>query len=64
MSSARYNQIVQQIENAQDEEELNAARAAVSAYKAQKGGVNVELQLEIYALSDKINVRLNQLNNY
>lgn len=64
MSSSRYNQIVQQIEDAQDEEDLNAARAAVSAYKAQKGGVNVELQLEIYALSDKINVKLNQLNSY
>ena len=55
---------MQQIEDAQDEEDLNAARAAVSAYKAQKGGVNVELQLEIYALSDKINVKLNQLNSY
>ena len=62
--NSRYNQILAQIEAAQDEQDLDAARAAVFAYKAQKGGVNVELQSKVNALINKINIKLKELNRY
>lgn len=62
MASARYNQLVDEIENCKTEEELNAARAAVNAYRIQRGGIEIQLLEEVKNLTRLINNRLNELN--
>ena len=62
MPSARYEEIVKLISECQCEEHLNAARALVQSYRAQRGGVSVTLYEETNTLIDMINEKQVELN--
>lgn len=63
MSSVKYNQIVEFIENCTNTQEIQSARAQVSAYRAQTGGSNPQLKYEIDVLMLEINEKEKELLN-
>ena len=56
----RFDQLLKDIENCQTEEDVDNVRAAVDAYKRQKGGFDVEM---FHELSFKLFSKLNDINN-
>ncbi len=51
----KYNNIVEFIDKCKTQDEINSARAQVSAYRMQSGGHNAELKYEIDTLMVAIN---------
>ena len=62
MANARYNQLVEEIESCETEEDLDRVRAAVSAYRMQRGGIGIELLEKVKNLTRLINNKLNEIN--
>ena len=62
MANARYNQLVKEIESCETEEELNSSRAAVDAYRMQRGGIGIELLEKVKNLTRLISHKLKELN--
>jgi len=61
--SVKYDNIVEFIDKCTNEQEIQSARAQVSAYRAQTGGSNPQLKYEIDVLMLEINEKEKELLN-
>tara|TARA_R100000541_G_scaffold59151_1_gene72043 strand:+ start:64 stop:267 length:204 start_codon:yes stop_codon:yes gene_type:complete len=59
---ARYDQIVADIESADDFDELELIRASIVSYQAQRGGVSLELVLECGELTKLLSDKQHNIN--
>ena len=59
---SRYDQIVADIESADDFDELELIRASIVSYQAQRGGVSLELVLECGELTKLLSDKQHNIN--